>query len=319
MLFSSNKSYLWVTTLLVVIPFFVLFQGSQTAETYEAKCDSAPDPNNAGRTVDNCDSEKFLKCYDGRCRCADQTNQIWTYKHVKASSSSRSRRSPKGGKGGSSKGSGKKIAAGVAVGAAGGYIASNIAHNSGSSVGSGFGNRGSSSSKKESTVRVYACYSRVQGSCFLPNQEHQQFIPVIAPVAGSTSTSTSTPSSTVVPGASNTTAENKTGETTTPAPATTTAAAGGPQALAQTSYVTEFLRIPKCVENAQCTKPEVKIVNGTLVSGSSKDPRLGACSCESGYKANNQDLCVKSGAGIPEMSSFTVIMLASLLTISKLF
>ncbi|CAG7824516.1 unnamed protein product, partial [Allacma fusca] len=236
--------------------------------SYQDKCEVGKTADN--RVLDTCDTQKFLKCSDSRCQCADPKNQIWEATLVKVNSRT------KRGKGGKSKGGfGKGVATGAIAGAAGGYLAGRV-------VSGGGGGGGGSSSKKEKYTKYYSCYSRVGGSCMLENADRVLVTvnkPVELPAA---------------PVTTNVTTEN-------PAPASTDAntTAAAPVAAAQTSQITyDILSLAKCVENAVCLRVEVKIVNGTVVSGGNGDPRVGACQCKRGYKPNSRDVCVvESGVG----------------------
>jgi hypothetical protein len=251
--------------------FFAILCGISLAQlnSYQEKCEVGKTPD--GRELDTCDTQRFLKCSDSRCQCSNPKDQIWTYSLVKVNSRT------KRGKGGKSKGGfGKGVATGAIAGAAGGYLASRVVTGGSSGIGGG-------SINKDKYTKYYSCYSRVGGSCMLPNAlSGTVLVSVNKPAEVATTTSTTTTAApAVVP---------------TDANATTTAQpAVAPVAAAQTSQLTyDVLSLPNCVENAVCRVVTVKIVNGTVVSGGSGDPRIGSCQCKDGYKPNSQDVCIQA-------------------------
>jgi len=179
-------------------------------------------------------------------------------------------RSKRGSKGFKSK---AKVAGAALAGAAAGTIIGNKIAKAGSS----------SSNNNDKYVKKWSCYSRAEGQCFLkggdkPNVLVQYHIHSAASTSAGNSSDNST--------------------TTTASPVIDPAHIN----VTQTRY-------PPCVPNALCKKPELKIVNGTVISGFVNDARLGRCECISGYKANGQDICVKSGAGRSEIGLTLVISL----------
>ncbi|CAL8088098.1 unnamed protein product [Orchesella dallaii] len=257
-----------------------------------------------GIRVDQCSSEKFLACKDGRCQCADPVNQIYTYREELIT---RSKRSPKGGKGF------KKIAVGAVAGAATYHVASQASK--------GFKVQTTESPKKYK--RVYACYSRVGGQCAFSNVNWQS---VDSSSSSTTSTSTTTtepattlPSST---GSENvTSSSNTTSEAISTNGTTTTTSAPAPVAAAQTQPL-DVSKIPGCVQNAVCKHGSPTQGNGTSSSFLQKvdyDPRLGVCECESGYEKTTKDICVKvKKSGASEKTVAGAVILAALV-FNKIF
>lgn len=284
---------------------------SAVGGTYDEKCSTGLTADN--KSLDDCDKEKNLKCLNSRCICQDPANQIWSARRVKINS-----RSKRGSKSGKSKGGlGKTILAGAAAGAAGGYIGGKLAQGGSSSGNGGSSSSGGSSggSSKDRYELYYACHSRAGGQCVLDQYRHSDVVVTINNKPAEAAAATVSPNSSTT-----STSHSPAGASdTTTSTSTTTAAPAAPVAAAQTSQITydvSRMTVPKCIEFATCQPSAVKIVNGTVVSGSSDDPRIGHCVCKDGYKSNNLDVCVKTnGAGRETQMSFFIIFVTTFISL----
>jgi len=249
-----------------------------------------------GIMVDSCDGSKLLTCVSGRCSC-DGPDQIYDFKLVKKENS-RSKRSPKRGKG--IKNAAKTVAIGAGAAAAGGYIGYQAGkHANGGDSDSSGGSYGYGRTRKEKYDKVYSCYSRIGGQCALDlNNVNIVALPPsdpIPPVAAPTEVTNTT-----------TGTENANGtESSVTIPATTVAPA-----------VLDFSKMPKCVQNAVCKPKQRSLDNSTHIIKTESDPRLGACECEEGYKRTNLDTCVKdksSGAHSAGMNCYYIALVCAII------
>lgn len=270
----SGSFFLIALTLLVSVASLV-----SAGQSYNEKCEVGT-INNTDIKVDTCDTDKFLTCRDSRCDCADRANQIWTSQLVKINTRSKRGSKSKGGRG-------KTILAAAAGAAGGAYLGSKI-----SSATSGFSRPVQSKDKHKV---VYSCLTRVGGQCLLPDANKGAISITYniqnAPTAAAQTANTSD-------------ASNANATTPAPSPATPN--------LHQLVNITQ-LNFPPCVPNAICKKPEPKIRDGKVINNIHVlDKTVGLCECLPGYKADDRDICIKSGAA--GQSSIGILMIAMIST-----
>lgn len=193
-------------------------------------------------------------------------------------------------KGRSKRGVKKKIAAGIAGGAIG-YAVGKAASK---------GASGSSKAKhQENLVKVYSCYGRVGSPCVLDYNN----VNVVTVTTTTTPTTTSTTESITTASSVNATElANATSTTSTPAP-----------------VIYDINKIPKCVRNAICVRPNPSSFSGTgNVVRIEGDPRIGVCACVQGYKASDSDRCEKSATSSIVSSAFLYLPIVCLTVIRSL-
>ncbi|ODM99671.1 hypothetical protein Ocin01_06998 [Orchesella cincta] len=221
----------------------------------------------------------------------------------------RSKRSPKGGKGSTF----KKVAVGAVAGAATYHVASQASK--------GFKGSFQTTEAPKKYKRVYACFSRVGGQCAL-NYNNWQSVDSSSSSSSTTTTSTTTTEAATTIPTSTVASENVTSSTNVTEPTTTTSTTttAAPTAAAQTQPL-DISKIPKCIEHAVCKHGSPSQGNGTstFLQKVDFDPRLGVCECEAGYERTSKDICVKvKRSGAAEKTVAGAVIIAAL-AFNKMF
>jgi len=92
---SMNSLKFILFSILCLFCGFVVSQ-----DKYNEKCTIT---SGSGLVVDSCDSSQFLTCNSGYCGCSDPSNQVYGWRYIRDydKTNSRTKRSPKKGKGNS--------------------------------------------------------------------------------------------------------------------------------------------------------------------------------------------------------------------------